>query len=145
MAGLRRGEIIALQWQDVDFKNNQIYVAPQKTDNYRYVPMAADLRIALAAHPKTQKIPYIISLGLNNREKRTTKAYLSSFYSEVRDKAGLGKKGSIHTLRHTFASPLVQAGVDLYSVSKLLGHTSIKTTEIYAHLAPKTLQDCLGP
>jgi site-specific recombinase XerD len=57
--------------------------------------------------------------------------------------AGLETKGTLHTLRHTFASHLVQAGVDLYSVSKLLGHSSIKMTEIYAHLAPKTLQEVI--
>ena len=46
------------------------------------------------------------------------------------------KTGNIHTFRHTFASHLVQSGVSIYKVSKLLGHHSVKQTEIYAHLAP---------
>ena len=56
----------------------------------------------------------------------------------VKDKGG---KVTIHTLRHTFASRLVQAGVSLAKVSKLLGHSSITTTEIYAHLAPNEVSE----
>jgi hypothetical protein len=56
----------------------------------------------------------------------------------VKDKGG---KVTIHTLRHTFASRLVQAGVSLAKVSKLLGHSSVTTTEIYAHLAPNEVSE----
>jgi site-specific recombinase XerD len=52
-----------------------------------------------------------------------------------------GGKVTIHTLRHTFASRLVQAGVSLAKVSKLLGHSSVTTTEIYAHLAPNEVSE----
>jgi site-specific recombinase XerD len=53
------------------------------------------------------------------------------------------KHASIHTLRHTFASHLVMSGADLYTVQKLLGHSSIKTTETYAHLAPNYLRSAI--
>ncbi|MCI0559860.1 MAG: site-specific integrase, partial [Nitrososphaera sp.] len=56
----------------------------------------------------------------------------------VREKGG---KVTIHTFRHTFASRLVQAGVSLAKVSKLLGHSSVTTTEIYAHLAPNEVSE----
>lgn len=56
----------------------------------------------------------------------------------------VGLKGGVHKLRHTFASHLVQNGVDLYTVSKMLGHNSITTTEIYAHLSPLTLAQAIA-
>ena len=56
-------------------------------------------------------------------------------------KAGFDPIYTFHSTRHTFASHLVQKGVSLYIVSKLLGHSDIKTTEIYAHLSPETYQD----
>ena len=73
-------------------------------------------------------------------------AYLSDFLTHRFKKflRGLGIEGSLHSFRHTFASHLIMKGADLYSVSKLLGHASIKTTEIYAHLAPDYLKAAVG-
>lgn len=133
-AGLRRGEIAALKWADVDFANNQLYIAPNKTEKHRYVPISADLAKALQAAPKG-KSPYVINVG--DPKKRNSKDFLTAYYSKAT--ADLPFKCGLHKLRHTFASHLVQNGVDLYRVSKLLGHSSITMTEIYAHLAPQDL------
>ena len=139
-AGLRRGETAVLKWADVDFKNNQIYVAPNKTEGYRYVPLVPGLRKALEAAKKRAKkgAEFVINVG----EDRYSPYYLSAFYSkETKEK--LPFKCGLHKLRHTFASHLVQNGVDLYRVSKLLGHSSIKMTEIYAHLAQADLKSAV--
>ena len=136
-AGLRRGEMAMLKWKDVDFKNNQIYVAPNKTEGYRYVPLVPGLRKALETAKKRAKKgqEYVLDCG----EDRTSPYYLTAFYAkETKEK--LPFKCGMHKLRHTFASHLVQNGVDLYRVSKLLGHSSIKMTEIYAHLAQADLK-----
>ena len=139
-AGLRRGEIANLKWQDVNFKERQLYVAPNKTDKHRFVPVSDDLLKALKNAQKRAKNDFVVNIGLE--DSRGTKDYLTSYYSEIAKKAKV--KSFLHKLRHTFASHLVQAGVDLYSVSKLLGHSSIKMTEIYAHLAPKALKDAIA-
>ena len=139
-AGLRRGEMAVLRWQDIDFKNNQIYVAPNKTESHRFVPMAVDLRKALEnAKKSAKKAPEFV---LNVGDDRYSSYYLSAFYSK-QTKEKLPFKCGLHKLRHTFASHLVQNGVDLYRVSKLLGHSSIQMTEIYAHLAPADLNNAI--
>lgn len=139
-AGLRRGEIANLKWTDVDFKNNQLYIAPNKTEKYRYVPIATDLRKALEKAQKGRKNEvYVINVGDTSR--RDDPNYLSAYYRKAT--ADLPFGCFLHKLRHTFASHLVQAGIDLYRVKNLMGHTSITMTEIYAHLAPQDLQNAV--
>lgn len=139
-AGLRRGEMALLRWKDIDFKNNQLYVAPNKTEGHRFIPLDKDLRKALEAAKKRAKNgeEFVLNMG----EDRYSPYYLSAFYAkETKEK--LPFKCGLHKLRHTFASHLVQSGVDLYRVSKLLGHSSIRMTEIYAHLAPTDLKQAI--
>lgn len=139
-AGLRRGEIANLKWTDVNFKNNQLYIAPNKTEKHRYVPIADDLRKALEkAKQGRKKEVYVINVG--DTEKRESKYYLTAYYSKAT--SVLPFPCNIHKLRHTFASHLVQNGIDLYRVSKLLGHSSIQMTEIYAHLATADLKSAV--
>jgi integrase len=140
-AGLRRGEMAVLKWADVDFKNNQIYVAPNKTEGHRFVPMLPQLRKALESAKKRAKkgAEFVLNMG----EDRYSPYYLTAFYAkETKEK--LPFKCGLHKLRHTFASHLIQNGVDLYRVSKLLGHSSIKMTEIYAHLAQADLKSAVA-
>lgn len=140
-AGLRRGEMAVLKWADIDFKNNQIYVAPNKTEGHRFVPIVPKLRKALESAKKRAKkgAEFVLNMG----EDRYSPYYLSAFYTkETKEK--LPFKCGLHKLRHTFASHLVQNGVELYTVSKLLGHSSIKMTEIYAHLAQADLKSAVS-
>ena len=139
-AGLRRGEIAVLKWADVDFKNNQIYVSPNKTEKHRYIPIATDLHAALLAAKR--RAPKGVQFVINVGESRNSQYFLSAYYLKA-TKDKLDFKCGLHKLRHTFASHVVQQGVDLYLVSKLLGHSSIKMTEIYAHLAPADLKTAI--
>ena len=140
-AGLRRGEIAQLRWEDVDFELNQIYVAPNKTENNRYVPMTAELRNALEKAKNGAKTEFVVEVGRAHGKNRKNKDFISAYYRHIAKEAGV--PSFMHKLRHTFASHLVRNGVDIYTVSKLLGHTTVQMTEIYAHLAPKTFQDAI--
>lgn len=135
-AGLRRAEIQNLTWKDIDFNRGVLSVTPKKDwspKDYecRDIPMPDDLFKHLKELPKSG--PYVIYDKYGDR--LSLNSYTAYYGREVR-KCGL--TGNVHKLRHTYASHLVQNGVDLYTVSKLLGHSSIKTTEIYAHLSPIT-------
>ncbi len=134
-AGLRRGEMVELKWQDVDLLNNQLYIAPNKTENDRYVPIALDLKEALSQAFLTRKNSYVINV--HKTMDRHSMYNITAMYAKITKK--LPFNCFLHKLRHTFASHLVQNGVDLYTVSKLMGHTSVEMTEVYAHLAPNAL------
>ena len=79
---------------------------------------------------------------LHFRQKKDRLIVSKSFKRYIRQ-AGLNNDLKFHSLRHTYASYLVQGGVSLYVVQKLLGHSDIKTTEIYAHLSPESLQEAV--
>ena len=139
-AGLRRSEIYWLSWADVDLNRGIVSVVPKagwapKGKEQRHIPVPKDLHKHLQALHRKKQTEWVIG-------ERPSKAVLSAFFQKISRKAKL--KGNLHTLRHTYASHLVQAGVPLYTVQKLLGHSSIKTTEIYAHLAPENLQDAVN-
>ena len=132
-AGLRRGEMMQLKWEDVDFQNNQLYIAPNKTIYHRFVPMTEALNKALQRGRIAAQNEFVINLGPTRNVGTIT-----VIYRRITRQANISS--FLHKLRHTFASQLVQNGVSLYTVSKLLGHRSIQMTEIYAHLAPAHLQ-----
>lgn len=128
--GLRRGELFHLTWQDVDFKLGVIRVLQTKNGERREIPMTNTLRATLQHLPKRLSSDYVFpgktGHGLVDIRKRFLRALQES-----------GIEGFVfHDLRHTFASHLVMAGVDLMTVKEFLGHKDIKMTLRYAHLAP---------
>lgn len=137
-AGLRRSEIYWLSWRDVDLTQGMLSIVPKegwqpKTGEQRHIPIPDDL--ARHLRKKTRVGPWVIG-------ERPSLPVMSAFFRKISRKARL--QGNLHTLRHTYASHLVQAGVDLYTVSKLLGHSDVNQTSIYAHLAPATLKEAVN-
>lgn len=132
-AGLRRAEVAHAKWKDIDFNLDQIYVPANKTDEFRHIPLTPTLKKALLNAKSLAKREYVVDLEGN----RESKDFVSSYYKyHTQD---LPFHCFFHKLRHTFASHLVQNGADLYYVSKLMGHSSIKMTEKYAHLSQHNL------
>ena len=132
--GMRKSEILHLTWDRVDLKNRLILLDRTKNGERREIPMN-NLTVKLfSSLPRHLRVPYVF---YNNKQK-PYKNVTEGFQSALK-KSGI-KNFRFHDLRHTFASILVMAGVDISSVSELLGHTSIKMTQRYAHLSPAHLR-----
>jgi integrase len=144
--GMRWGEVINLKWRQrtnsnyIDFDNGTIYIheSQVKTDRTRFVPLSNVLRLALRDVPKNPGHDYIF---LNPETKKPLNNIRKSFATALK-KAGI-QDFKFHDLRHTFASSLVRHGVDLYVVQKLLGHTTPKMTQRYAHLRSGQLKEAI--
>ena len=129
--GMRRGEIFNLQWSHVDLKNRIIEVADSKNGDQRFTHINDTLLNTLQLLPHRIDTPYVFPGKNGGRLTDIKKPFLNA-----RKRAGLDDV-RFHDLRHTFASHLVMAGVDLTTVKEHLGHKSTKMTERYSHLSPK--------
>lgn len=140
--GMRRGEMFNLHWQDVDFVNKRITVIgnTSKTGQTRYIPLNVEAFNVLQMWSKqTQRETGFVFIGKNgSRFTNIDKAW------KVLLREAKINDFRLHDLRHHFASRLVSAGVDLNSVRELLGHSDIKMTLRYAHLAPGRLIDAVA-
>lgn len=139
--GLRAGEVFKLKWVDIDFEGKKIAVRDTKSSVNRYAYMTDKLlQILKDRYGVGQNLDSYVFTGtdknapiteISNSFDRTVKAVgLNEGITDRRQKV------VFHTLRHTFASWLVQAGIDLYQVQNLMGHSNITMTQRYSHLAP---------
>lgn len=131
--GMRKGEILALRWPDVDFEQRLIKVEQAKTHSKKYIPINETLLALLKELPRPEGCDHVFA----NESGKPYKEIDANWYRALK-RAGL--KVRFHDLRHTFASRLVQDGVPLKEVKELLGHKTLKVTERYAHLAPENLR-----
>jgi integrase len=129
-AGLRRGELFSLCWEDLDFKNGVIRVVDTKNGDRREIPMSETLRNTLQRIPRRLDSPYVFP-GKTGKELKNIRRRFTDALKDA------GIEGFVfHDLRHTFASHLVMAGVDIMTVKEFLGHKRLEMTLRYAHLAP---------
>lgn len=126
--GLRRSDLYALTW--IDIKDGKIHFRQKKTSGYEYQPLN---KTALAILDKCKEVN-LIPLPTMKIFKSYSKDLTNDVLRRWAVDAGICKHISFHTSRHTFATSLIIAGVDLYTVSKLMGHKDISTTAIYAKI-----------
>jgi integrase len=138
--GLRRGELLGLRWNAVDLASSMLTVtaATAKSGHTRRVPLNSEIRPVLKGWYEAQGAPQGQALVFPGRDGRRMARIDSSWRAVLR--AANISDFRLHDCRHHFASRLVQAGVDLYKVKVLLGHSEIAMTERYAHLAPENLR-----
>lgn len=141
LTGMRLGEFLNLRWADVDFRHKQIIIQNRegwttKNKKPRVIPMHPVVEKILKELPQDGKYVFETESG------KTLKSYIHQELKRYAKKAGV--KANFKMFRSTFASNLVMSGVDIYAVSKLLGHHDVKITEKhYAHLKPGYLYDSI--
>lgn len=143
-AGLRVGEVVRLKVSDIDSERMLIHVRQGKGRKDRYTilsEVALDMlrRYAYAIRPKDWLFP-----GGNNVEYISERSVQKVFEAASR-KAKINKKVTVHSLRHSFATHLLEGGTDLRYIQELLGHSSSKTTEIYTHVTQANLTKIKSP
>lgn len=139
-AGLRVTEALELRVCDIDSGRRMLRLQQAKGKKDRYVPLSRTLIMKLRAYWKDYRPAQWLFPG-STGEKPLSETVIQRAISRTGKKAGILKRVKSHTLRHSFATHLLEAGVDLRTIQLILGHANLNTTAIYLHVAIKGAQD----
>ena len=135
-AGLRLDEVRNISWSDIDTDRETIHLKTAKGDRERVVFFHKRLIETLSMLGMKYTGPIFISQRDGKYNKRTIQQFIKSSSR----KAGIKKNVTPHTLRHSFATHLLESGADIRYIQQLLGHKNLKTTQIYTHVANKDIK-----
>ncbi|MEM4270649.1 MAG: tyrosine-type recombinase/integrase [Candidatus Pacearchaeota archaeon] len=140
--GLRVSEIINLYKEDINFSEGLIHIKLSKGRKDRFVKIPEKLKEELEGYCKltSEKV-----LFPSSRRGRLTKKTIGKIVKNAAVKAGVKKEVYPHLLRHSFATHLIESGVDLRVIQKLLGHSDIKTTQIYTQISQASIKNIKSP
>jgi len=144
-AGLRVSEACHLKVHDIDSQRMTLRVEQGKGAKDRYVPLSSRLLTELRTYWKLYRPPDWLFTQARDLHQPISVAHAQKIYYDAVARAGLTLKGGIHTLRHSYATHLLESGVDLPTLQRLLGHASIQSTAIYLHLRQDHLQRVRSP
>jgi integrase/recombinase XerD len=142
-AGLRASETLSLKPENIDSKRMLIKVTG-KGGKQRYTLLSQKLLPELRQYYKTYR-PEILLFPSHRKGKPLTYETIRSVYEKARKKAGVNRGAGVHTLRHSFATHLLEAGYDIRKIQVLLGHSRLTTTMIYLHVSRETLAKIPSP
>jgi integrase/recombinase XerD len=142
-SGLRVGEVVRLKWQDLDFVEKTVFIHNGKNYKDRYT-ILSDKSIALLQiyNPKPKPTDWVFESPDGGHYSERS---VQQFFSEAMAKAKIDRQVNTHSLRHAFATQLLKANTDLDFVRKVMGHASIKTTQIYLHVLKTELTKTKSP
>ena len=142
-AGLRISEAVNLKIKDIDSKRMQIRVEQAKGKKDRYTLLGTKTLEILRKYVAMYKPKVWLFEGVG--DKQYSSSSIQANFKIAVDKAGIKKRVTVHTLRHSFATHLLEAGTDIRYIQSLLGHSSGKTTEIYTHITTKGFEQIRSP
>jgi site-specific recombinase XerD len=143
-AGLRVSEVAVLRVEDIDSARMLIHVRQGKGQKDRFVPLSEVLLRSLRAYWRISR-PRVWLFSGQKPDKPIAKRTLQLACERACRAAGLKKHVSAHTMRHSFATHLLEAGTDIRTVQALLGHASLSTTAVYAHVQRRLIMATRSP
>lgn len=142
-AGLRIGECLNLKLSDIDSGRMMIRVSQTKGNKDRYVPLSEKLIFYLREYYKLYRPKLYLFEGLNGG--KYTQGSARMILKKAQQKSGIHKHITLHTLRHSYATHLLESGTDIRYIQELLGHNSPKTTMLYTHVSSNRLENIKSP
>jgi len=143
-AGLRTGEAVHLQLADIDSGRMMIRVDEGKGRKDRYVMLSERLLLTLRRYWREYQ-PALWLFPGQDPSRPLTRGSVDKLFARARERAGIEKRVSPHSLRHAFATHLLERGVNIRVIQRLLGHRSLRSTEIYTHVAESYVRDTKSP
>lgn len=143
-AGLRVGEVVRLKPEDIDSERGLIHVRQGKGRKDRYSLLAVQALDGLRIYFREYRPLKWLFPG-SQPDRHLTERSVQKIFEHACVRAEIKKEVSVHALRHSFATHLLEGGTDLRYIQELLGHASCKTTEIYTHVSQKNLKNIQSP
>lgn len=143
-AGLRVGEVVQLHWEDLDEERGMMHIRGGKGKKDRYTILSGIVVQALKRYWKVYQPREWLFEGQELGKPYSIRSAEKVFH-QAAHKAGIAKDVSIHSLRHAFATHMLEQGTDLRYIQDLLGHESVRTTEIYTHVSQRKVARLRSP
>jgi integrase/recombinase XerD len=143
-AGLRVSESVKLELRDIDPERKLIHLRGAKGKKDRYTLLSEVILKQIEEYQKVYQLDGFLFRGAEGKSHLSERS-VEKVFEQALARAGIRKPATVHTLRHSFATHLLEAGTDLRFIQELLGHSSSKTTEIYTHVSKKSLGNIQNP
>lgn len=143
-AGLRVGEVVRLKIQDIDTDRKMIHLHGAKGKKDRYTLLADAVVDSLGEYLQAYQPKEYLFEGWKDRRHYSERS-VQHIFGQAVARAGIRKSVTVHSLRHSFATHLLEGGTDIRFIQELLGHRSTKTTEIYTHVSNRSLGRITSP
>ena len=139
-AGLRVSELVNLKTQEINFNEKTGWVRKGKGSKDRLFSISETLSVDLDSYLKNRQNVYVFS-----KDKPLTTRNIQKIIKGMKEKSGIKKKITPHTLRHSFATHLLEQGTDIRVIQALLGHSSLNTTQVYTHISADQIKKVKNP
>jgi site-specific recombinase XerD len=142
-AGLRLGELLSLKIGDIDSNSLKIHIRESKGIKDRYIMLSKNVLMLLREYYNSYRPKVHIIEGQYGGKYSPTS--VQNIFRTALKKAGINKSATVHTLRHSFATHLLEEGTDIRYIQELLGHKKLETTQIYTHVSSYSINRIKSP